>query len=571
MKDLQIVLKELAFEKRDILLSVLFGFLAGITAVGLFASSGYLISKAALTPPIYTLSIMIAFLKLFGFARAFGRYVERYFSHRATFTILSRLRVSFFERIEPLAPRIFREYRSGDLLARIVGDIDRLQHFFLRVFYPPIVLVLIFLATIFFTTFFSLSISLLLLLGVGITGFVLPGWFYYKQRTMEPQVRKNRGMLSTEVTEFFYGFKDLKLNQKLSAKQKQLEEVSNTYVAEQEQEGKAEVFHQSLSTMATLVVSWLVITVGSYLVVQGDLNGIFLAMLVMISLTAFENATPMSLVPGYLQDSRVAAKRLYSSVERRSTSEKEEGARLPEERAYTIDMEEVSFAYPKETRLSVNAVSLHLKAGEKVAIVGPSGSGKSTLLELLLSFYPDFDGAIRLNKNNIDEVEESDLWAKTNVVLQHNHFFYGTIRDNIQLAKDDATDEEIREALAKVQLDHFDVEQEVLEKGENLSGGEKQRLAIARTLLKSAHVWLLDEPTSSVDVITEQAIFRHLLTQAQNDTVLLVSHRLIGLENMDRIIVMDEGEIIESGTWDELMKQQGYFFEMKQIEQSILV
>ena len=157
MKDLRFVIKILLLEKKDIFYSILFGFLSGITAVSLFASSGYLISKAALTPPIYTLMILVASIKLLGIISAVSRYGERYFSHRGTFTMLSNIRVSFYKRLEPLAPTIFHQYRSGDLLARIVGDVEALQNFFLRVFYPPIVLMLVFLYTIFITAFFSIE------------------------------------------------------------------------------------------------------------------------------------------------------------------------------------------------------------------------------------------------------------------------------------------------------------------------------------------------------------------------------------------------------------------------------
>lgn len=154
MKELRHITTLVLRERKDVLLSILLGFAAGIAAVGLFATSGYLISKGALTPPIYTLTVMIAVLKLFGFARAFSRYGERYFSHRATFSILSNLRVSFYKKLEPLAPRIFQKYRSGDLLARIVGDVESLQNYFLRVFYPPAVLVLVFMHDSFHHLFF---------------------------------------------------------------------------------------------------------------------------------------------------------------------------------------------------------------------------------------------------------------------------------------------------------------------------------------------------------------------------------------------------------------------------------
>lgn len=237
MKGLAEVTKVMMAEKKDILLSIIAGFIAGIAAVGLFAASGYLISKSALAPPLYALIVLTSTVKLLGFVRALSRYGERFFSHRATFTILSNLRVSFFERLEPLAPRIFQHYRSGDLLARIVGDVESLQDYFLRVFYPPIVLVMVFLATILFTMFFSVYTAVVLLVGLVLTVFVVPALFSLRQERIDSRVREGRGALSTEVTELFQGFRDLKIYRQLADKEEALLQSSDDYVAEQEREG----------------------------------------------------------------------------------------------------------------------------------------------------------------------------------------------------------------------------------------------------------------------------------------------------------------------------------------------
>ncbi|WP_017728365.1 thiol reductant ABC exporter subunit CydC [Halalkalibacterium ligniniphilum] len=571
MRDLAEIIKLTMAEKKDIFYSIIFGFLAGIAAVGLFASSGYLISKAALAPPLYALTVLIALLKLFGFARALSRYGERYFSHRATFSILSHLRVSFYEKLEPLAPNIFQKYRSGDLLSRIVGDVESLQHFFLRVYYPPVVLVIVFLSTIVFTSLYSIYVAFILLGGLLLTGFIIPALFALSQRKIDSQVREGRGKLSTDVTEFLYGFRDLKIYQKLEEKEQMLTQSSAAYIKEQEREGVQAMFNQSMNMMATLAISWLVLALGAYLVVNGQLDGLFLAMLVMISLTVFENATPMAVLPSHLEDSRRAAARLFSVVREESVQEEAPTLHLPEHTALEVEMKGVSFTFPSETRLALNNVSIRLPAGSKTAIVGPSGSGKSTLLQLLLKIQRANQGDIRVNHTSVDSIAQEELWKKTNVVLQENHFFFGTIRENLELAKDDLTEEEMKEALKKVKLDSFSLSDQVFEKGANLSGGEKQRLAIARAMLKGAHLWLLDEPTSSVDALTEQFIYAHLFQQAKDDTVILVSHRLTGLESMDQIIVMEQGTIIESGTFYELMEKKGYFYELKQVEKSVLM
>ncbi|KHE72601.1 thiol reductant ABC exporter subunit CydC [Halobacillus sp. BBL2006] len=570
MKDLVAVIKIIVMEKKDIYLSVLFGFLAGISAVGLFASSGYLISRAALIPPLYALTVLIAFLKLFGFVRALGRYAERYFSHRATFTMLSNIRVTFYEKLEPYAPRVFQKYRSGDLLSRIVGDVESLQNFFLRVYYPPVVLVIIFLSTILFTSFFSLAIAVVLLLGLILTGLLIPLLFAWTQRKVNRQVREARGELSTDATEFLYGFRDLKIYQQLDNKEKNLQQSSDLYIKEQEKEGAHMMFSHSMNTMFSLVISWLVLGIGSLLVSEGELNGLFLAMLVMISLTVFENATPMAVLPTHLEDSKRASKRLFSIVKEEAKEvEEKERLQLQENEAPAIEMNNVDYHYPGESRKALDQVTLSIPSGSKIAVVGPSGSGKSTLLQVFMKFVKPDHGDVRINGLPLRTVNQESVWKHSNVVLQENHFFYGTIEDNLRLAREDVNKEELENVLKDVELSSFSLEDFVYERGENLSGGEKQRLAIARALLKGKRLWLLDEPTSSIDALTEEKIYNHLFQEAADDTLILISHRLTGLENMDQIVVMEHGAVVEVGTYEQLMNKQGYFYQMKQIEQTV--
>lgn len=569
MKDLMLVMKEVGRERKDILLSITFGVLAGITAVGLFASSGYLISKAAFVPPLYALTVMIALLKLFGLARAGSRYGERLYSHRATFSILSNLRVDFFKRLEPLAPGIYQKYRSGDLLSRIVGDVERLQNFFLRVYYPPIVLVIVFLSTVVFMMFFSVYIALVLIVGLILTSLVVPAIFAYRKRRLDYRLRERRGSLSTEATEILYGFRELKLYQRLEEKEEMLKASSQKYIEEQERETVQLMFNQSVNSAVSLMVSWVVLALGAYFVTQGQLEGVFLAMLVMVSLTVFENAAPMAALPGHLEESRAASRRLYSVVKEEPVLPSAPIARLPESQSLSVEFQELSYHFDGESRRALNEVSFQLPEGSKTAIVGPSGSGKSTVLMLLLKVLHAAEGEIRIGNHPLNHVDEHDLWSKCNVVLQDNHFFYGTIRENLDLARADKTDEELMKVLEKVQLPHFNLDSEVLERGENLSGGEKQRLAIARAMLKGGRLWILDEPTSSIDALTEKIIYEELFEQAADDTLVLVSHRLKGLEKMDQIIVMEKGQVVETGTFDELMAKQGYFFAMKEIERSV--
>ncbi|MEM5598117.1 thiol reductant ABC exporter subunit CydC [Niallia circulans] len=552
--------------------AVVCGFIAGISSVGLFAASGYLISKSALIPPFYTLIILTSTVKLLGLVKAGAKYGERLSSHRATFTILSNLRVAFFEKLTPLIPQIFHKYRSGDLLARVVGDVESLQNFFLRVFYPPLVLLLVFVSTFLFTSFYSIAIALILLLGFFLTTIIIPALFYLKQVNIKGKVRQERGDLSTHITEMMYGFRELKLFHQLPHKQQQLLNRSESYINEQKRENLNKVSSQSFNGFITLVTSWFVIGVGAYLVANGMLEGIFLAMLVMISLTVFESAASMAVFPIYMQESRDASRRLYEVVEDPSYTKNHSDPNINKLSSLppSLEFKDVQFTYMGDWRSTIPNISFTIPARSKTAIVGASGSGKSTVLQLILKLQEVDAGKIYWGDLDTSSVSSEAIWEQTKVVLQENYYFYGTIRENLQLAASELNDTQMEAALAKVQLEHFSLDHRVLEKGENLSGGEKQRLALARAFLKKGHLWLLDEPTSSLDAQTEQTIYKEIFKDADQDTFIMVSHRLKGLESMDQIIVMNHGEIMEYGSYKDLMEKKGYFYQMKVLEESLL-
>lgn len=567
MSDLKDVFWLTLKEKRDIALAVLFGFLAGLAGVALLGASGYLISKAALTAQMTTLVVMAATLKLFGFAAAIARYGERLFSHRATFTMLGHLRGNFFERLAPLAPGIFQRHKSGDLLSRIVGDVESLQNFLLRVLYPPIVVGMVLLATVFFTSFYSMPVAFVILGGAMFSVVILPMFFAYRRRNKSHTTRVNRGEFASASAEFLYGFRDLKIHLALDQKSEDLQVQARRYEQAQQKEGLEENRVQSINALFAFLTSFLVLALGAYFVSIGELSGLFLAMLVMVSLGAFENTGPLAALPAYFEESRIAARRLEEVVDRspdNSTGLMPEG--LPD-----IVADDLCYNYPSDGRLALENISFHLPAGSKTAIVGPSGSGKSTLLLLLLKVIEPDTGSVHIAGSELASMKPESLWQRMNVVLQDNHFFAGTIESNLLIANEQAGPGQMLQALELVYLGHFDLSAPVLEKGRNLSGGEKQRLAMARAFLKNERLWLLDEPFSSVDGLTAQAIYRELFTRHPEDSFVIISHDLAGLEAMDQILVLENGRLIESGTYKELMERRGYFYGLKKIEEEIFV
>lgn len=576
MKELAVLSKAMMQERKDILLSILCGFIAGTAGVALFSASGYLISQTVFAPPLYTLIVLTSMVKLLGFVRAASRYGERLASHRATFSILSRLRTSFFAKLIPVTPGIMNKNRSGDLLARIVGDVESLQHYFLRVAYPPIMVVMVFLSTVLFTAIFSFWIACLLIVGMLITAFVVPNLVLIGQRKINEHVRQQRAKLATEVTEVLYGFRDLKVYGQLAERERQLQQDSAELATQQQRAATQLVLGQSMHIFVTYLVTWGVLVISAFLIADGVFAGVYLAMLILATQTMFEESVAMTVLPTYRLDSEHAAKRLAETVPEQQTNGHVNQAHLSkthlslevdsEAEAVTIELSHVSFQYEGEWRSALYDVSLYLAPGSKTAIVGPSGSGKSTILDLLLKLRIPAAGNIKFNDISVNELNETSIWQNTRAMLQQSHFFRGTIRDNLLLSGETHSDEYVQDILHQVQLSNVSLDDTVYEKGENLSDGEKQRLALARAMLRKGRLWLLDEPTSSLDYVTEARVLQNLLTQAAEDTLLLICHRLTGLERMDQIVVMDQGRIVETGSFEELMERKGYFYEMKKIE-----
>ena len=541
-------------DKKDILLALLFGVIAGLTAVALFAQSGYLISKAALLPPFYTILILTAFLKVFGVVKAVSKYFERYISHRATFRILSDIRLRFFDSLAQISGTLFQRYQSGELLTKITTDVSSLQNFFLRVVYPPLIALLVFLCTILFTAFFSVWIALTLFVGFLLVAVLIPSTFILRK-----QVHSNASQtLKQELTQFLYGFRELRHYHLIDNRAQHVYDLSEIYAQDMGEKQHTLTATQLVSQAASYSTIFVVAILGAYFASLGELDGLYLAMLILVALTVFETVIPLSQVPQFYHEANDAMTRLQD-IELNTTERTNVlGHIMP----YEIEANQVSMHYKGALKPALNKVSFTIQSGEKIAIVGPSGSGKTTLLQLLIDSFTPTKGSLFIHNVPYRSLEPDNLWQLMAVQLQHNHFFSGTIRENLLIADEKLDDEVLKDVLWRVRL-MVSLDDEVQEKGTNLSGGEKQRLAFARVLLKPSAIWLLDEPFTSLDTETEHVLFSEMLSATQNKTLVLITHKLSGLQYFDRIFVMQDGNLVENGTYEELIKQRGLFFEMK--------
>ncbi|MGA4518115.1 thiol reductant ABC exporter subunit CydC [Solibacillus silvestris] len=540
-------------DKKDVLLALLAGTLSGLTAVALFAQSGLLISKAALMPPFYIILILTAFLKLFGVTKSASKYAERFISHRVTFKFISIVRMKFFKKLLPQA-HVLNNYKSGDLLTRITGDVEQLQNFFLRVMYPPFIALFVFIVVILFSLLFSPWISLILLIGIVLTSIAVPYILFRRPYSTSTSEKKELTILATE---YFYGYRDLILHHQNEAKAEQLSVIYKAYGNSRKKELNQEQTSYLWNQLIALFTSFSVVFVGAYLTSAGELEGVYLSLIVLISLTVFESAVPLALVPIFARHTKNAVVQL----EEITSKNEEDGTLHLKGVIKQIQLQDVSYWYPAATRPALDHLYLNIQAGQKIAIIGPSGCGKTTLLQLLMKEIKRTSGDIRINTTDIDMISSQSMYAYMSTMLQHNHFFSGTIKSNLLMANNEASDEALQVVLEKAQLNKK-LEAPVFEKGGNLSGGEKQRLAFARLLLKESNLWIVDEPFTSLDVQTEKLLYNTLHEEAFNKTVVMVTHSLARLDQFDRICVMLQGKIAECGSHQQLLAEKGLYYKM---------
>ncbi|MBN1992016.1 MAG: thiol reductant ABC exporter subunit CydC [Anaerolineae bacterium] len=554
-------------------LAALLGFATIGSSIGLMATSAYLISKAALHPSIAALQVAIVGVRFFGLSRGVFRYLERYVSHQTTFRLLAQLRTWFYQRLEPLAPARLGQYRSGDLLTRIVADIESLEHFYVRVIAPPVVaglvagLMWLWLAS--FDVWLAITtLGFLLLAGIGI-----PLLTHCLSRNIGPRLVTTRAELNATQIEGIQGLADLLVVGGANRHQKKVRHLSGRLIKLQERMARITGLHTALSG---LLVNWATIALllaAIPLVNRGQVNGLYLAVLALAVMASFEAVIPLPEAWQHLAASLKAADRLFEIVD----AEPEIPAitaTSPQPQDCGLRVKDLRFRYRPQDPPALNGISFELPPGRCLAIVGPNGAGKSTLVNLLLRFWEYQAGEIYLGGHNLRRYRPEDIRRLMGVVSQRTHLFNGTIKQNLLLARPEASDEELIQAARQAQLHAFiqalpqGYDTWIGEQGLRLSGGERQRLAIARALLKDAPLLILDEPTTHLDPLVEQEIMRTIQTLRQGRTTLLITHRLPGPETADEVLVLQAGRVVEQGQPQELLQAKGVYWRMQQLQKA---
>jgi ATP-binding cassette, subfamily C, bacterial CydC len=579
--------------KNWMILAALLGSLTVASGIGLAATSAYLISAAALHPSIAALQIAIVGVRFFGITRGIFRYLERLVSHKATFRLLANLRVWFYNALEPLLPaRIITDtqgiegqgpvgpgrgqappLRSGDLLRRAVADIDLLQNFYIRIVAPPVVAAIIGLTMWIFLGAFGAAFGLTFILFFLLASIGVPLLTHLLSQRVGAEIVETRAELHAQLVDSVQGIADLIAFGQEQRQAEQIQRLNKRLTHLQMVMAQISGMQSGLTNLLMNVMTWTMLLVAIPIIRAGNLNPIFLALLVLATIASFEIVLPLAGAFQQIGASLEAARRLFEIVDA-EPSIHEPSNPSPAPQDHSIGIENLHFRYSNTEPEILQDITFTLPEKHFIAIVGPSGSGKSTLIHLLLRYWDYHQGQIKLGGHELRDYKQDDLYKLVSVIEQDTHLFNTSIRENLMLARPEATHAEMEEAARLAQIHDFVLalprgyDTQVGEQGLRLSGGERQRIAIARAFLKDAPILLLDEPTVNLDAIAERGVLQALRNLASERTTIMVTHRLIKLDTADEILVLQAGKIVERGKHAELLQTEGMYWRMWKQQQS---
>jgi ATP-binding cassette subfamily C protein CydC len=556
-------------------LAALLGFATIGSGIGLLATSAYLISKAALQPSIAELQVAIVAVRFFGITRGIFRYLERLVSHDVTFRLLSNLRLWFYRAIEPLAPARLVRYRSGDLLARVVADVEILQDFYLRVLAPPAVAVLVALLGAILLASFDPRFALVLLLFLFLAGVALPLLSRALSRRPGRDLVQTRAELNAALVDGIQGMADLLALGQGERYLARLAQLAGALGRAQQRLARLDGLHTALTGLLMNLAVLAVLALAIPPVSRASLDGVYLAVLVLAVMACFEAVWPLAGALQSLESSLVAAQRLFEIVDA-EPAVVDPRAPLPPPQSCRLEMRDLRFGYEPGGLPALDGISLDLPPGNCLAVVGPSGAGKSTLAALLVRFWDYSEGQILLDGQDLRHYSQEQARSLFAVVSQHTHLFNATVRDNLLLARPEASERDMIQAAQLAQIHDFvtglpqGYDTWIGEQGLRLSDGQRQRLAIARALLKDAPILVLDEPTANLDAVTERQVLAALGPVMAARSTLIITHRLVGLEIADEIVVLRNGHIVERGRHHDLVQLGGLYRRMWELQHQVL-
>lgn len=544
-------------------LALLLGSLALGSAVGLMATSGWLISRASQQPPVLYLMVAVTATRAFGIGRAVFRYTERLVSHDAILRMLADTRVAVYRRLERLAPAGLRRARRGDLLSRLVADVDALQDYWVRWLLPTGAAIIVSAASVGFTAWLLPEAGAVLAVGLLAAGAGVPLVTGAVAQRAERRLAPARGTLATRVADLLTGTAELTVAGALRTRTAHVRQADTTLTRIASRAATATALGDGLTALVTGLTVAATALVGAQAVADGRLGGIAMAVVVLTPLAAFEAVMGLPLAAQFRQRVRKSAERVYEVVDAPDPVREPERPVPVPQTPFPLVIKGLAARHAEQDRDALAGIGLTLDQGRRIAVVGPSGSGKTTLAQVLLRFLDAREGTYTLGGADAYALEGDAVRRLVGLCAQDAHLFDSSVRENLLLARKDATETELRDALARARLlDWVDglpdgLDTLIGEHGARLSGGQRQRLALARALLADFPVLVLDEPSEHLDLATADALTADLLAATEGRTTLLITHRLAGLEAVDEVVVLAEGRVVQRGPFAELAAVDG--------------
>lgn len=564
MRNNSIVRTEIKKNKSMMALVVILGILSTVSGAALMYVSGFLISKSSLRiGNILMLQVPTVLTRTFSLSQSTFAYLQRLTSHNLVLGIIEKMRSRVYKILEPHALKLKKEYKSGDLLGLIAEDIEHLQNIYLKTIFPSIVSLVLYV--IFVTLMFGYDMSyaiLATLFGLFII-FIVPFVSLTFTRRNFQVMKEAKYDLYKNFTSAIFGISDWISSNRVNDFMNEYQEKETRLL---KKETKIKIFvhfrENLVNFIAGLTVFYIIYSCWS-MTLNDSIENVYIASFCMMALSVMSVSVMTSEAVAHIPGYEVSIKRVKDFYANEQDDVDIDKA-LQNKEGNVIDIENVTFAYENGKNVLDN-ISLSIKKGEKVAILGRSGVGKSTLVKLLTGTYTDYTGSISV----LGKVPtEKMLGTKISLLNQKPYLFDMTIRENLKLAlldkKEEVTDDEINskieESLEKSQLTRLiselpdGINTNVFETGSRFSGGERQRIAFARTLIQNNELLLLDEPTVGLDPKTEHELLKTIFETNRDKTIVWITHHLNSIKYMDRIIFIKDGKVEMNGTHEELYR-----------------
>ena len=558
----EVLLSFVSSERLRLFLTFIFGVSRVVSFIGVGVLSALVVARIANGEDWTGLLVWLAIAApLSGILH----WLESWFAHDMAFRLLARMRIKLFDKIDALAPAYLLRRRTGDLSAMATQDIETIESFYAHTVAPAFVAVLTPAIVIGVLVSFGWPMAVALVPFLAIVA-LSPVMLRGRLDRLGSQAREALGELNAFTADSIQGLGEILAF-------RQIRERRNTFItiASAVYRARLPFFRDLTVQMAILEVATglgglVIIVTGAAMVTSGNLDGSLLPFFTLLAMASFLPVSEIAHVGRQLADTLGAARRLHA-VDREPVTIAD-GPGIDTTRTSggaAITLEHASYTYPGRIEPAVSDVDLAIPAGSTVALVGPSGAGKTTMAHLLMRFWDCDEGRITLDGDDIKDYRLDDLRSHTALVAQDTFLFNDTLKANILIARPDASDDDLKDAIANASLEDVvaslreGLDTRLGERGARLSGGQRQRVAIARAFLKDAPILILDEATSHLDAVNEMAVRRALTRLMTDRTTLVIAHRLSTIRNADIIVAMENGRIVEQGSHDDLASGDGLY------------